>query len=117
MKEKTLLKAALITSLTGLIALYIISSNLDIGETNIEKISIENKDEFVKLKGVVSKVVNAEKVSILEITQPQKIKVVLFKNKNRNISISEGNEVEIFGKVDEYEGEMEIIAERIRVIG
>ena len=37
MKEKTLLKTALITSLIGLIALYLISSNLEINETSIEK--------------------------------------------------------------------------------
>ena|SRR3989338_6918391 len=117
MKEKTLLKTALITSLIGLIALYIISSNLEINETSIQKITLENKDDFIKLNGFVTKVVNAEKVSILEITQPQKITVVLFKNKNKNISISEGSEVEIFGRVDEYEGNMEIIAERIRVVG
>ena len=116
MKEKTLLKIALITSLTGLLALYLISSSIDIKESNIEKITIDSKDEFVKLKGFVSQVVNSEKVSILEITQPQKIKIVLFKNNGKNLSISQGNEVEVFGKVQEYEGNMEIIAERIRVV-
>lgn len=116
MKEKTLLKIALITSLVGLISLYFISSNIEIKETNIEKITLENKDEFVKLRGIVSRVINTEKVSILEITQPQKITVVLFKNKNTTTLIKEGNEVEIFGKVDEYKGKMEIIAEKVRVV-
>ena len=116
MQEKTLLKIALITSLLGLSILYAISDNIEIKEKDIEKITIENKDEFVKLSGIVSNLVNSEKVMILEITQPQEITVVLFKNKNNSIDINEGNEVEIFGKVDEYNGKMEIIAERVRII-
>ncbi len=117
MKESTLLKIALIASLSGLLALYLISGNIELKEKNIEKITLENKDEFVKLKGIVSNVVNSEKVMILEITQPNEITVVLFKNNNSSIRINKGNEVEIFGKVDEYQGNMEIIAERVRVIG
>lgn len=116
MKEKTLLKIALIASFIGLLSLYLISSTIEIKEKNIEKITLENKDEFVKLRGIVSNLVNSEKVMILEITQPQEITVVLFKNKNTSINIDKGNEVEIFGKVDEYNGKMEIIAERVRII-
>lgn len=116
MKESTLLKISLVISLTGLLALYLISENIEIKEKNIEKITIENKDEFVKLNGIVSNLVNSEKVMILEITQPQEITVVLFKNKNSSININQGNEVEIFGKVDEYNGKMEIIADRVRVM-
>ncbi len=116
MKEKTLLKTALVASLAGLLFLYLISSNMEIKEKNIEKITLENKDEFVKLRGIVSNVVNSEKVAILEIAQPQEITVVLFKNENKAIQIQQGNEVEIFGKVDEYNGKMEIIADRVRVV-
>lgn len=117
MKEKTLLKIALITSLLGLLILYLISGSIELKEKNIEKITIENKDEFVKLSGIVSNLVNSEKVMILEITQPQEITVVLFKNENKSIMINEGNEIEVFGRVDEYNGKMEIIAERVRVVG
>ena len=116
MKEQTLLKTALITSLLGLLILYLISSNIEIKEKNIEKITLDNKDEFVKLRGIVNKVIDTEKVTIMEITQPQQITVVLFKNENKTMSIQEGNQVEIFGKVDEYEGKLEIIADRLRVV-
>jgi len=116
MQEKTLLKTALIISLLGLLILYLISGNIEIKEKNIEKITLENKDEFVKLTGIVSRVVDTEKVTIMEITQPQQITVVLFKDENKSMQIQEGNEVEIFGKVDEYEGKLEIIADRLRVV-
>jgi len=67
MQEKTLLKIALIISLLGLLILYLISDNIQIKEKNIEKITLENKDEFVKLRGIVSKVIDTEKVTIMEI--------------------------------------------------
>jgi len=106
MKEKTLLKTALITSLLGLLILYLISSNIEIKEKNIEKITLDNKDEFVKLRGIVNKVIDTEKVTIMEITQPQQITVVLFKDDNSSMPIQQGNEIEIFGKVDEYEEQL-----------
>tara|TARA_Y100000294_G_C8367150_1_gene261174 strand:+ start:182 stop:535 length:354 start_codon:yes stop_codon:yes gene_type:complete len=116
MKEKTLLKLALITSLAGLLILYLISDNIAINEKSIEKITLDNKDEMVKVRGIVSKVIDTEKVTILEITQPTEITVVLFKGNQESTPIKEGNEVEIIGKVDEYEDELEIIAQRARII-
>jgi DNA/RNA endonuclease YhcR with UshA esterase domain len=116
MKEKTLLKMALICSLLGLLILYLISGSMEIKEKNIEKITLDNKDEFVKLNGIVSNVVDTEKVVIMEITQPQQITVVLFKDENNAIPVYQGNEIEVIGKVDEYEGKMEIIADRVRVV-
>jgi len=116
MKEKTLLKTALIVSLLGLSIIFFISDNIEIKEKNIEKITIENIDDFVKLSGIVSKVIDTEKVTIMEITQPQQITVVLFKDENKTMPIREGNEVEVIGKVDEYEGKLEIIADRLRII-
>ena len=116
MQEKTLLKIALICSLLGLLILYLISDNIEIKEKNIEKITIDNKDEFVKLNGIVNNVIDTEKVTLIKILQPQEITVVLFKNENKTMPIQQGNEVEVIGKVDEYEGKMEIIADRLRVV-
>jgi len=60
MQEKTLLKIALMVSLTGIVILYLISSNIELNEKNIEKITIDNKDEFVKVRGLVSRVIDTE---------------------------------------------------------
>jgi len=116
MKEKNLLKIALICSLLGLLILYLVSNNIEIKEKNIEKITLDNKDEFVNIKGTISNIVNTEKVTIIKILQPQEITVVLFKNENKTTTIQQGNEIEVIGKVDEYEGKIEIIADRVRVI-
>ena len=116
MQEKTLLKIALICSLLGLLIFYLISNDIEIKEKNIEKITIDNKDEFVKLNGIVNNVIDTEKVTLIKILQPQEITVVLFKNENKTMPIQQGNEVEVIGKVDEYKGKMEIIADRLRVV-
>ncbi len=117
MKEKNLLKVALICSLVGIVALYLISENMEIKQRNIEKITIDDIDKNVKVKGVVKGLFENDKVMIITIEQPQDMKVVLFKSKNESIGIFEGNEIEVIGKVDEYEGELEIIGNRVRVIG
>ena len=116
MQEKLLLKIALIISLVGLLVLYLISDNIAIKEKTLEKITLENKDEMVKVSGIVSKLTDIEKVTIMEITQPTEVTVVLFKGNNESTPIKEGNEVEIIGKVDEYKDKMEIIAQRARII-
>lgn len=116
MREKTLLKIALMTSIAGLLVLYIISGRIEIDEKSLEKITFDNKDEFVKVRGIVSRMTDLEKVTIMEITQPTEITIVLFKNSNGSTPIKQGNEVEIIGKIDEYEGELEIIAQRARII-
>lgn len=116
MKEKTLLKIALICSLIGVVALYLISENMEINQKNIEKITFDDVDKNVKVKGVVRDLFENDKIMIITIEQPQDMKVVLFKSKNESIGIFEGNEIEVIGKVDEYEGELEIIGNRVRVI-
>lgn len=116
MKEKTLLKIALICSLIGVVALYLISENLEIKQKNIEKITLDDVDKNVKVKGIVRDLFENDKIMIITIEQPQEMKVVLFKSKNESIGIFEGNEIEVIGKVDEYEGELEIIGNKVRVI-
>ena len=70
----------------------------------------------MKLRGIVNKVIDTEKVAIMEIMQPQEITVVLFKNEDKTIQIKDGNEVEVIGRVGEYEGKLQIVADRLRVV-
>ena len=116
MKETTLLRIALICSLVGLVILYFVSDNIEINERNIEKITMADKDEMVKVSGIITGVINSEKVTILKIMKPEEIMVVMFKSENQTMPFKQGNEVEIIGKVDEYEGKMEIIASKVRII-
>lgn len=114
MKESILLKIALICSLVGVLILFFISDNVEPKEKAISKIEMEAVGEDIKLKGYVSKITDLEKVMFVEITQPEKITVVLFKKDN--ITLYEGSYVEVLGEIDEYSGKMEVIGNRVRVI-
>ena len=113
MKEKTLLKISIICAIFGVFVIYLISENVKIDEGSIGNIKEEGIGKDVKLKGVVNSVFNSEKATIITITQPEEIKVMLL----GNVSLSEGDYVEVIGEVDEYNGELEIIGNRVRVIG
>ncbi len=112
MKEKTLLKIAIISALAGILILYLISDNIKISESSIGKIENEDIGSDVKVKGVVNDAFNGEKISIITITQPSDMKVIIYEN----VSIAEGDYIEVIGGIDEYEGEMEVIGNRVRRI-
>ncbi|HIH42493.1 TPA: hypothetical protein HA246_02500 [Candidatus Woesearchaeota archaeon] len=111
MKEKTLFKLAMICLVIGLPALYFLSLSIEIKEADISKISLGDVDKQVKLVGKVASVRNFEKASIIEITQPSKIKVIMFVE---NVTLEDEQEIEVFGKIGEYEGKPEIIADVVR---
>lgn len=113
MKEKTLLKISIMGALIGVFVLYVISENIVIDESSISRIEEEQIGNDVKVKGVVKDVFNGEKLSIITISQPSDIKVLLYDN----VSVSEGDYIEVIGEIDEYNGEREVIGNRVRVIG
>ncbi len=113
MKERSLLKIALASSLIGLLALFFVSSNIEIEEKGLSELDDLNLDQDVSIKGVVSSVRDLDKIMILDIAQPQTVNVMLFKD--GNISISKGDFVELNGELKEYNGKKEIIANQIDV--
>jgi len=118
MKESTLLKISIIITFIGIAFLYILTDNIEVAEKTIDKITIEDADEYVKLAGIISRITETEKVYFMEMTQPQTISIIVFKGKDNEteLNLQKGNSVEIIGKIDEYEGKMNIIGNRVRKI-
>ena len=116
MKEKNLLKIALISSLIGILILFIVSQNISVEEKTISRITIEDVDKKVKIKGFVEKVIDTEKVVIIDVVQPQNMNVVLFKEGNETIDVKKDDFIEVIGKVEEYKGKLEVIGQRVRII-
>ena len=113
MNEKTLLLIAFFCSLAGLFALFLVVENLDYSEKTIEKINAERIEDMIKLKGDVVSVNEVGNITFISVMQPNYIDVIVFDN---NITLFSGDRVEIIGKGEEYKGDMELIAHRIRVI-
>jgi DNA/RNA endonuclease YhcR with UshA esterase domain len=112
MQDRTLIIISFLGSLAGLFALFLLSENIDYSEPSIEKIRNERILDMVKLEGEVMSVSALDNITFLSLVQPSSIEVIVFDPLN----ISKGERVEIIGKGEEYNGEMEVIAHRIRVI-
>ena len=114
MKETTLLKIALICSLIGLLALYFISTKIEVSDYKPNKLS-GNVGDDVKLNGVITKISDKGNVVFIEVSQQDTVDVVLF-TKDRNLKLNKGDNIEILGKIQEYNGKNEIIAQKVRII-
>ena len=113
MKENTLLKIAFVVAILGLVVLYLISGIIEVEQKDIDKITLGNVGEQIKVSGEVSSVKSFKTVTIIELKTESRIDVVLFKE---NVSLDNGRYVEIYGSVDEYEGKPEIIGETVRIL-
>ena len=114
MKETTLLKIALICSLVGLVALYFISTKIEVKDYKPNLLN-KNIGDDVRLTGVVTKITDRGNVVFIEVKQQNVVNVVLFTGDN-NLKLKNGDEVEIVGKVQEYNNKNEIIAQKVRII-
>ena len=114
MKETTLLKIALICSLVGLIVLYFISAKIEIRDYK-PNILNGNIGDDVKLTGAIAKISDKGDVAFVEIVQKVPVSVVIFKDKN-NLKLKSNDSIELYGKIQEYNGKNEIIAQRIRIV-
>lgn len=114
MKETTLLKIALICSLVGLVALYFISTKIEIKDYKPSKLS-GNVGDDVKLNGRITKINDRGNVVFIELNEEIPVSVVIF-TENNNLDFKNGDNVEVIGKVQNYNGKNEIIAQRVRII-
>lgn len=114
MKENTLLKIALICSLVGLITLYFISAKIEIKDFKPGRLNA-NAGGDVKLIGTVTKISDRGDVVFIDVNQQSPVTVVLFTDDD-NLRLNNGDNVEVFGEVQEYNGKSEIIAQKIRVL-
>ena len=114
MKETTLLKIALICSLIGLIALYFISARIDIKDYK-PNVFNRNIGDDVNLKGTITKISDKGNVVFIDVSQQNSVPVVLFRD-NDNLNLKKGDNVEVIGKVQEYNGKPEIVANKVMVV-
>ena len=110
MNENQILKISFIVAVIGLIALYFLS-NVEITDTTIEKINNEDIGNTIKINGRIAQVINKDTITILKIVQENDVEVVAFDD----IKVKEGMQVEVIGRVDEYNDKSQIVAEEIKL--
>lgn len=115
MDDKMLLRVALVTAVVGLFVFLLIVEKVEVGERSIAKIDELPEGKEIKVVGVVQRVSQQETVAFIELAEEkiETITVVLFKDKN--VSINEGDFIEVVGSLEEYRGKKEIIGNKVEI--
>jgi DNA/RNA endonuclease YhcR with UshA esterase domain len=111
MNESLLLKAAMITAILGLIAIALIAELTDIKEMSLGDAKQIDEGAMVKVTGTIERVSSKEGFSIITIAKEESMTIVFFDS----INLTKGQSIEVTGKTREYEGENELVAEKIEV--
>lgn len=106
MKEKTLLKTALICAVLGTALLMFLADKIEVKESNINE--LEDGDD-AKVSGVIKRITNVGNLTFIEIETTQIITALAFDN----VNLEKGSYIEVIGSVQEYEGKKELIIDEI----
>jgi hypothetical protein len=109
MDESFLLKLALATSAIGICALLVMLRFENIEASSIGSAKLESEDTTVKISGVVSRVSPSGNLTVITLRREESVEVVAFGSFN----LSKGAEVSVEGRVRDYKGRKEILAEKI----
>jgi RecJ-like exonuclease len=112
-----ILKISIITAVIGIVALYIISTLLTEETVDIEELQI---GQMERISGMVTSLyVSRDDHVFMKVSdETGEITVVAFESSNidQAYDLEVGERVSVLGRVDEYEGDLEIIAKEIRKI-
>jgi len=109
MKQETLFKISLIISVAGIFLLLLLANFLEPKLISIQNITIKMLNEKVKIQGSVLNIEDKETFKILTIKDDSSSIEVLCECKN----ISSNQNMEIIGKVQEYEKTLQLQADKI----
>lgn len=113
MQESTLEKIAFVIAIFGLLSIVLITQNYNLEKIPISEVNEKDLDLEVYIEGYITKVVNTESVTILNVKDDSGlITVVTFGNKESN-KFYNGQKISVKGKVATYKGTLEIIANKI----
>jgi len=109
MKDSVILATALVTGVVGVIVLYFLSSNIEIQTSGISQVKQLEENSEVRLKGEVVSITSMANLTIITIMRPEAIEVVVF----QKINLSEGEFIDVIGKIGEFRGEKQVIADKL----
>ncbi len=118
MKNRVLLYISVAASLIGLAVIYVASQNVQLIVTPAGKITFDDVGKNVKVCGeITSLAVSKKKHTFLKVSDHSgDIEVVIFNSSSEKFGAAElekGDEICVAGKVEEYEGKLEIIPKEV----
>ena len=120
--DENLKKICLILTIIGLIVLFFVVNNIKPLQVNISQIDESKIGNYIMVTGkIITKPVWKNDNLFFTIKDESgKIKIVMFSQDTRKypeLNIAKNDEVLVEGRVNEYKGELEIVAKKIEVIG
>ncbi len=110
-----LIKICIISAILGIILLVIIADKVSIPSSAIGSLTKQDLNKAVTIKGTVKSITNKETIAIFNIEDKTgSIKAVAFKP--NNLTIKKGSFIELEGKLNLYEDNLEIYAETIKIL-
>lgn len=109
-----LLLVAVLMSVIGILIILYVAENKEIGLLEIKDIDESYLDQLVKVVGISNRVSLGKGVTIIDLNdEVASIKVIVFDN---STLIEKGMDLEVYGLVTMYKGELEIEADEIKVV-
>jgi DNA/RNA endonuclease YhcR with UshA esterase domain len=112
MEDRILLTIALVCGCLGVVALFLIAIRMSPNDVELGRIESLKDSESVRVTGEITRIVDRGDVGFLDITSTETAMVVIFSP--RNLTLKKGDKVSVTGRISEYQGRNEIIAEKIQ---
>lgn len=112
MNERTLLRISLLVSLSGIVLLAMLLNVATIEEKSISEMKFVEEGRSVRIKGFVESVQNNEGYAVIHVAELKTVQVIVFDS--GEIILEENENVEVIGKIRNYKGRNEIIADSIK---
>ncbi|MFH1276599.1 MAG: OB-fold nucleic acid binding domain-containing protein [Candidatus Woesearchaeota archaeon] len=111
MNEKLIFKISLILTISGLIFLFFYAENLP--ETINNNLESQQNEQTIKIEGNIDQIRVTEKAVFLEVAgqRTETMQIIFFPNEEPFLKA--GDHVEVTGKVEEYLGKKEVIADQV----
>lgn len=114
MREKTILKIALVSGIAGLILLLGVLESTPPHEIALSRLLTEEFREEVLVRGTVTRVAHGNATQWLTLQSDDPLSVTVFREEA--IPIHAGDRVEVRGKLEEYNGKKRFVGEEVRVV-
>ena len=112
MNEKQLVDVSIILGILGIVVLFFISENIELEETKINEIDKNKLNEQIRIQGKVKNIIEKDKITLITIENQCTSLIVSFDD----VSIKEGDNIEVIGNIREYKGQTEVVAEKIKKV-
>jgi lysyl-tRNA synthetase class II len=113
MKERTLLKIALVCGIAGITVLFFASMMID--ETDTGNPELEPEGSSISFVGTLESIRNSSSTTFITIKKTTTTPIVMFKA--NNIPLRKGDLIEIRGKTEKNDGKVQLIADEVRLLG